>query len=93
MSYSRWGASRWYTFWANQENENRDTALFEICPVAEFTAAELRADIQQCIDVAKQAEQTRFLGRIGDVSAEECAELRGYMTEFLVEMDAVYPPP
>ncbi len=88
MSYSRWGASRWYTFWANQENENRDTALFEACPVAEFTAAELRADIQQCIDVAKQAEQTRF----GDVSSEECEELRGYMTEFLADVDAAYPP-
>ena len=88
MSYSRWGESRWYTFWACQEEEteNRDTSLFEICTVASFAASELRADIDACLAKAVAAEQVR-----GMVADDEIEELRGYMLEFLDAVDNAYP--
>lgn len=84
MSYSRWSGSRWYTFWACQDGrETRDSALFEICTVATFTAAELRDDIEACVSKAKEKEAASTLCPVTD---NECAELRGYMEEFLAEV-------
>ncbi len=91
MSYSRWGESRWYTFWACQDDatENRDTAIFEICADASFTAAELRADIKTCVDLAAATEELRHDGpRVPD---QERQELQGYMADFLADVDEVYP--
>ena len=61
MSYSRWGQSRWYTFWCvqNEKTENRDTAIFEICSVINFTAKELRHDMDKCVKIAEDIENKR----------------------------------
>ena len=90
MSYSRWIGSRWYTYWACQDDatENRDTAIFEICAGVSFTAAELRADIKTCVDLAVTEERTRSGSCVSD---EERQELQGYMLEFLADVDAIYP--
>ncbi len=90
MSYSRWGESRWYTFWACQDDatENRDTAIFEICAGVSFTATELRADIKTCVDLAITKERTRSGSSVPD---EERQELQGYMADFLADVDEVYP--
>ncbi len=91
MSYSRWGASRWYTFWACQDGatEDRDTAIFECCPVPTFTAAELRANIEKCLDAACDEEERK--DSVPDISDDDREELRGYMSEFLAEVDQAYP--
>jgi len=89
VSYSRWGGgSRWYTFWACQDEvtENRETCLFEICPVVSFTAAGLRADIEACLDQVAILESGK-----GAVSDTEREELRGYIMEFLADVDCRYP--
>jgi len=90
MSYSRWGHSRWYTFWACQrdETENRDTAIFEICPVVSFTAFELRGDMDDCLKEAKDAEERRYPRPVTDA---ELTELKAYMQEFLSDVDEQYP--
>jgi len=92
MSYSRWGSSRWYTFWAGQDiaTENRDTAIFRICCGAIFTAAELRADMESCLTRAVAQERNLMSGE-KPVSDEEREELRGYMTEFLADIDEAFP--
>lgn len=92
MSYSRWGGSRWYTFWAGQDSatENRETAFFVICPIARFTAAELRADIEQCLNTTCAEEREHGDPDIPDDDREE---LRGYMLEFLTDVDEKYPEP
>jgi len=90
MAYSRWIGSRWFTYWAEPDDgpENRDTALFEICGVATFTAAELRAHLQACVDKAAQIEELRS-GETIDV--RERSELIECMREFLDEVDTLYP--
>ncbi len=87
MSYSRWGGSHWYTYWHAQdkETENRDTAIFEICTVASFTAKELRDDVEQCILAAMKKDI------VGEMRNGLDDELRGYMEQFLADVDEAYP--
>ena len=89
MAYSRWGSSRWYTFWAHQDQdtENRDNAIFNICPVARLAAWEIREDIEDCLTRVADLEEPTIPG---DVSNAEREELRGYMLEFLADVDASY---
>ncbi len=63
MAYSRWGESYWYTYWASPGQgveESRDTEVFEICPVAFFTAKQLREDLDGCM---KQVAETMTFDR------------------------------
>ena len=85
MSYSRWIGSTWYTFWSaqNDETENRDTARFEICAVHNFSAKEIRDDMDRCIDTIKQLQE--------NVSERELDELRVYMFRFLNDVNEEYP--
>ena len=85
MSYSRWGgrgSGNWYTFWHSQddETENRDTAIFCICCVYNFTAKDIRDDIDKCLDIVKGKDPD------GDLN-----ELKRYMLEFLKDVDDMYP--
>ena len=86
MSYSRWGtrgSGRWYTYWMAQDDatENRDTAVFDVCTVANFTAKELRDDMAGC------------MAKVHEIDPEgDTDELRIYATEFLADIDAAYPP-
>jgi len=87
MSYSRWSNSRWYTFWCvhpRDQIETRASAIFEVCDVRQFNAAELRKDIDQCVEQACAISG-------GDVSKEEAAELKSYMLDFLQDVDGRYP--
>jgi len=84
MSYSRWGSrgsGYWYTYWhcPNDETENRDTAIFAVCGVKEFTAKELRDDLDSCMDKIKKLEPN------GDTE-----ELKIYAKEFLSDVDEDY---
>ena len=88
MSYSRWSNSYWYTYWASPGQgveESRDTELFEICPVATFTAKQLRDDLDGCIH---QVADTETGGR--KPTPQELDELRGYIAEFLEDVSLKY---
>jgi len=86
MSYSRWGgrgSGHWYTYWVariDEENEDRDAAMFCICCVASFSAKELRDAMDLCM------AQVHEIDPKGDV-----AELRQYAMEFLEDIDNEYP--
>ena len=88
MSYSRWtGTSVWYTFWnfgrADETvPEDRDNAVFTVCAVADFTAKQLRDDMETCI--AKVVE-------IEPHNSSSLEALRECMRRFLVDVDARYP--
>jgi hypothetical protein len=87
VSYSRWGNSRWYTFWCVAQGdvvENRDNARFEICgekPDIWFAAAQLREDMDACI---------RKVAGAVECTPAELEELRGYMRDFLEDVDRRY---
>jgi hypothetical protein len=88
LSYSRWSNSRWYTFWCVQprdQKETRASALFEVCGIHQFNAAELRKNLDMCAELAASKEK-------GDpVTKEELEELKGYMRDFLADVDEKYP--
>jgi len=44
MSYSRWGASRWYTFWDTCSGATRDSQAFTLCDM-EADSTVLYADM------------------------------------------------
>jgi len=84
MSYSRWagrGSGHWYTYWCvNDGVENRDNAIFAISSVTDFTASQLRVDMDGCMKAVRELDEH------GDID-----ELRGYAMEFLVDVDEEYP--
>ncbi len=86
MSYSRWGSgSRWYTYWCISYSFERDKQLFDICGIKIFTYGELKKDIERCLKEAKEIsnkEETR------PVTGKELNELRGYMMEFISDIEA-----
>lgn len=82
MAYSRWIFSRWYTFWAAGHKESYDDAIFCICRFdgdINFTAKELREDLDKCINKVRKEEI--------NVTLEELKELEGYVKEFLLDVE------
>jgi len=90
MGYSRWGErgnGHWYSFWAihpPDKEETRDNATFEIYNVAIFSARELRENIDKCIAIVVLSESDT-------TTKKEFEELRGYMIDFLYDVDEEYP--
>ena len=86
MSYSRWGNSRWYTFWCGVQpegqKENKDNTIFSICGLINFSSKDIRDDIDVCLSVVSKKDPK--------ASRSELEELRTYMEEFLLDVDNDY---
>ena len=85
MSYSRWSNSYWYTFWHvpdDKTKENRDNAKFTICTFGSYSAAQLRNKLDRCLHFVKCKEPD------GNIE-----ELKGYVAQFLADVDKEYPDP
>jgi len=96
MSYSRWGGSVWYTFWASYSEIDlieRNKQIFEICTVRAFTYKELKEDIDKCIELTKEAmieSEKRgdlFSHDVKSYSEEQFEELRRYMKQFIKDVE------
>ena len=87
MSYSRWGSSRWYTYWSvypEGQEETRDTAIFVVDCVASFSAKELRENPEQCLERVREWGSEEGQVPTTDV---EILELWGYINAFLTDVD------
>ena len=88
MAYSRWSStSVWYTFWnAGRADatvpEDRDNAVFTVCSVADFTAKQLRDDIETCIAKVVECEPH---------NSSSLEALWECMRRFLADVDEQYP--
>lgn len=88
MSYSRWGSrgsGHWYTYWhthPQNEIETRDSAIFDICAVMQFSAKELRENIDKCIEKVSTLDKM--------ATEEKLEELKIYIREFLIDVDKEY---
>jgi hypothetical protein len=81
MAYSRWGESYWYTYWCirlKEGPEDRDNAIFEVCPLVRFSAKELRDDIETCVKQAVEACDKCTTQPL----ESEVDDLREFMREF-----------
>ena len=95
MSYSRFGDSYWYTYWSTVPEgitEDRDTAIFEVCTVTQFSAKQLRDDVDACIAEAVELAP-KFNWVTGEPSEQDIQELRDCIAEFLADVDREYPSP
>ena len=94
MAYSRFGDSYWYTFWAVapvDTVETRDNAQFEICPLLTFTASQIRADVDACVEQARQADlEKRTTYYQGKATEFALKELRSMMLEFVEDVNSKY---
>lgn len=69
MSYSRWLTSRWYTFWTSYtpKSNRPNDQVFEICelgPGLQFTYAQLKSDIDDCLEQVKEHYSKAHEGKI-----------------------------
>jgi len=81
MSYSRWGDSRWYTYWGSSEVTKKEDEIFRICGEDEFTYEQLSKGMGGCLmSIALKT----------NCSFEEIEELKGYMKRFLEDIDIYY---
>lgn len=93
MSYSRWGDSVWYTYWgAYSDKFPRDEQEFVVCSIGEVTYGEMKKDFESA--VGRLVEQGIAQGKrefmaegAFEPTPEELAELRGYMREFMAEVE------
>ena len=77
MSYSRWSNSVWYTYWSAESGDTRDTQVFQVCGEKSFTYKELKESLNACVAYFSLDRTDRQL-----------AELKGYMREFMKDVEA-----
>lgn len=92
MSYSRWSDSVWYTFWCVSHAKRKEDEIFSVCTMGDFTYAQLVSSIESCLDeccLCKYHEGKDF-APIEDATPEQREELRGYMQQFIDDVDNEY---
>ena len=87
MSYSRWGESVWYTFWASCSAKHKEEELFEVCGEGTASYGEISQDIEAALDSVMKAA---VLYWEKPPEASEREELKGYMLKFLDDVDYDY---
>ena len=85
MSYSRWSASQWYTFWSTHSNDHRRGQIFCICSVVDFTAGEICDNIEKCLDTAVDKYLEDYITQQSMSGARK--ELRRYMIQFIKDVN------
>lgn len=88
MSYSRWGESRFYCYWAASEgNGTKNREVFEICGITNFTFRELTDHLDDCLDAAIELQN---LEDLDPCTPAEREELKGYIAQFIEAVEANY---
>ena len=85
MSYSRWGNSRFYTFWSAADDgaETMDGQTFEVDCRAKATYGEMAQDFNRTLDLLIIEVERE---KAGTTTAEEREELAGYMRAFMADV-------
>lgn len=81
MSYSRWGNSIWYTYWAQGSTDKKEDQVFNIQGMTNFTYNQIQYDLDKCLATVDQYAQ---------FTRDEIQELKGYMSMFVQDMDRFY---
>lgn len=92
MSYSRWGNSRWYSYWRIQADgvprDKQEFAVDTLFTMGRITYGDMKADFESAVGrfVKDQIEQEPDFAP----DAEEVAELKGYMREFMCGVEVEF---
>lgn len=87
MSYSRWGESRFYCYWAASEGLTKEKEVFEICGLTNFTYKELKNHMNDCLDAAIELEEQDALHHVTPAEKEG---LRDCMVKFIEDIERYY---
>jgi hypothetical protein len=83
MAYSRWTNSKWYVFGASPAETPLDGEQLVVMPndsvPMRFTYRELQGDLDACL---------RRIANESISTPQELAELKGYMQEYLAEVES-----
>jgi hypothetical protein len=104
MSYSRWGNSVFYTYWAISDSNERDGQIFDICGVKSYTYREIKEfgldgiieNLKEFICECNKPENKDKGENIfvpGEYTDEEYEELKGYIREFMKDVEDEYNTP
>jgi hypothetical protein len=77
----------WYTFWASSSATQKEDELFEVCGEETVSYAAITLGIEEVLDgiMVKATENWEVAPSI-----EEREELKGYMKQFLIDVDKHY---
>lgn len=91
MSYSRWGSSVWYTYWATSSPEEMDGQVFVVAGVSSTTYGEMKKDFDGVLSmlVAKTLDPKVFAA-LEEVTADHREELSRYMKLFMHDVEDEY---
>ena len=93
MSYSRWTNSLWYTYWLAGDVDSKEDEMFDICTVKILKYSEMKDNIYGAIASVRQAiiddkMDPEYKKKL--LSDEALEELRGYMEQFISDVDEEY---
>jgi hypothetical protein len=74
------------------ESEKKNTQLFDVCGVQIFTYKQLKTDMEKCINKIKKLTKSKKNGKdmmfvAVSYTEAEYEELRGYMKQFMADVD------
>jgi hypothetical protein len=99
------GSGKFYVFWCSSSAKRKENEVLSICLVKDFTYKQLKNNIYKCLgevynDYRKNAEERDIFNivlnylQFDDFSlfptVEEMEELKGYMLEFIRDVDQDY---
>lgn len=90
MSYSRWSDSNWYTFWYSDSGPKRieqELACWYAGTEATPTVKFGNGDVNKLLASVRE----QMGAEAADVTDADWAELKGYVREWVAEVEAEYP--
>jgi len=98
MSYSRWSNSIWYTFWTvtpksciPPEGLNPEDEQFCVDCELEFSYKSLKKDMLKCLNNVRSHYEFKMDNDENLPSDADYDELKGYMQEFIKDVEEEYP--
>lgn len=91
VSYSRWGNSVWYTYWATSGPKHRDGQIFIVAGVATTTYGEMKEDFDGVLaKIIAKALDPQVFACLKEVTQNQTDELARYMKVFMLDVDEEY---
>lgn len=89
VAYSSFINSYWYTYRQRVDSKEKEEQRFCVCPIADFSYAELTSDLPGCIEKCLNIIEVNF-GQpffLSMPTEDDVQELKGYVSKFIAEVD------
>lgn len=91
VSYSRWGSSAWYTYWATSGPKHMEGQVFIVAGVGTTTYGEMKKDFEGTLSaLVTKALDPNVFATLKEVTEEQREELSRYMRIFMHDVEDEY---